>query len=462
MIKPCFIQRMRPCKLLTARTLLSCLIICVCSATNPPNIAGGRCLAQAPIELETPAPADGDPEQSEPEKLDGDDVRDLLDQLDGNKLQQRNAAEKRLSRSSAETLKFLPEDNSGLSIEASDRLDRIRKTLRAKRTSAEAKLPRIRFKAKTTLGEALEAISAESGVEFEHDFDESMPITATVAPLGFWNALDLVLDQADLDVDLYSGDGTTMTLRKRAAGRPPRSETAAYSGVYRLSVQSVTSRRVIEDPLQSSMNVSLSIAWLPGKTPIGLTIPMAQLSGRLNDGQPLQAQSPQESIEVAANPQLNYSEFFLPCNLPEKGAAKISSLTGTINSLLPGEKHDFELPLNQIGQGETKDAVTVTLENVYKNGDLTEVRFSVKIAKADKSLESHRQWIFQNQAMLVDADGKKIEDFGYELYRQTDNSVAFGYLFDIQDIQDCKLVYRSPTSVIKSQVEFVLQDIPLP
>jgi hypothetical protein len=445
-----------------ARAMLCGLTACSWMVLTPFWEPNAQCLAQDPIESEPLNPTPEAPEESEPETLDGDDVRDLLDQLDGNKLQQRNAAEKRLSRSSAETLKFLPEDNSGLSIEASERLDRVRKALRAKRTSAEAKLPRIRFKANTTLGEALEAISAESGVEFEHDFDESMPITATVAPLGFWNALDLVLDQADLDVDLYSGDGTTMTLRKRAPGRPPRSETAAYSGVYRLAVQSVTSRRVIADPLQSSMNVSLSIAWLPGKTPIGLTIPMAQLNGRLDDGQPLQAQSPDESIEVAANPQLNYSEFFLPCNLPEKGATKISSLTGTIDSLLPGEKHDFELPLNQIGQGETKDAVTVTLENVYKNGDLTEVRFSVKIAEADKSLESHRQWIFQNQAMLVDADGKQIEDFGYELYRQTEDSVAFGYLFDVQNIQDCKLVYRSPTSVIKSRVEFVLQDVPLP
>lgn len=453
---------MLDCRRIMARAMLCGLTACSWLVLTPFWEPNAQCLAQDPIESEPLTPTPEAPEESEPETLDGDDVRDLLDQLDGNKLQQRNAAEKRLSRSSAETLKFLPEDNSGLSIEASERLDRVRKALRAKRTSAEAKLPRIRFKANTTLGEALEAISAESGVEFEHDFDESMPITATVAPLGFWNALDLVLDQADLDVDLYSGDGTTMTLRKRAPGRPPRSETAAYSGVYRLAVQSVTSRRVIADPLQSSMNVSLSIAWLPGKTPIGLTIPMAQLNGRLDDGQLLQAQSPNESIEVTANPQLNYSEFFLPCNLPEKGATKISSLTGTIDSLLPGEKHDFELPLNQIGQGETKDAVTVTLENVYKNGDLTEVRFSVKIAEADKSLESHRQWIFQNQAMLVDADGKQIEDFGYELYRQTEDSVAFGYLFDVQNIQDCKLVYRSPTSVIKSRVEFVLQDVPLP
>ena len=141
---------------------------------------------------------------------------------------------------------------------------------------------------------------------------------------------------------------------------------------------------------------------------------------------------------------------------------KIESLRGTIESLLPGKRHDFELPLTEVGVKKTVDAMTVQLERVQPNGELYEIRFLVELQDADRALESHRQWIFQNPVYVRDADGDRIENLGYSLFRNTESSVGMGYLFEIDDLEGAKLVYESPTSVVRNKVDFVLQDITLP
>jgi hypothetical protein len=120
------------------------------------------------------------------------------------------------------------------------------------------------------------------------------------------------------------------------------------------------------------------------------------------------------------------------------------------------------LELTDVGNAKTVDAVTVGLERVQPNGDLYEIRFSVNIENADRALESHRQWIFHNPVYIIDAQGDRIPNLGYELYRQTESSVGLGYLFELDRVDGATLMYESPTAVVKNRVEFVLHDIPLP
>ncbi|QEF98992.1 hypothetical protein Mal15_30510 [Stieleria maiorica] len=391
-----------------------------------------------------------------------DDVLDWVDQLDARKASDRRAAEKALIEAGADALPFLPESRPEFSIEASERLSRVRAVLMTLKTKRQAKAIRIRLGDAKTLGDALEAISRESRIEFEHSADESLPIQCSNAPLSFWHAVDLVLDQTQLDINHYGGDRETLQLVPRQENRQSRVDSAAYSGVYRIEPTAISARRVYNRPEQSGLNLSMEITWQPGMTPIGLTIPVAQLSGKLDDGQTLKPQTTENTIDIAANSELAFSEFYLPLELPTETPVKIDSLRGTIQSLLPGKRHSFELPLNDVGADQTVDAMTVKLERVARNGGLYEVRFSVELKDADRALESHRQWIFQNPVYVLDAQGNRVENLGYELYRQSESGVGMGYLFEIANLDGAKLVYESPTSVVRNEVDFVLQDIPLP
>jgi hypothetical protein len=392
-------------------------------------------------------------------------VLEWVDELDAPGLSTRKAAEKALIEAGPDALQFLPETKAGFSIEAAERLARVRKALKALRTESETRSDaiRIRLDQVTTLGDALEAISRDSGVEFEHQADESMAITPVETALSFWHALDLVLDQANLDINFYGGDEATLQLVGRNPDRPSRVDSAAYAGVYRIEPTSVTSRRSLNQPSLSALNVSLEISWEPRLTPIGLTIPVTQLTGKLDDGALLAPQDSSNTIDVATNSEIAFSEVFLPMKLPAGQPDKIESLSGIIRALLPGKRQAFELSLAEPSSQKTIDAMTVQIEAVRKNGPLHEIRVGVQLQDADRSLESHRHWIFENEVFVQRKDGSRADHLGYEVYRQTESGVGIGYLFDLGDaVNQATFVYESPTAVVPNEVPFVIQDIALP
>ncbi len=391
------------------------------------------------------------------------DVLEWVDQLDAASLSKRKAAEKSLIEAGPKALEFLPESKSDISIEAAERLARVRKTLLSMRTETQSAAITIRLDKVSTLGEALEAISRDSGIEFEHHANESIAIDPVATPLSFWHAVDLVLDQAELDINFYAGDRGTLALVAREEERPSRVDAAAYAGVYRIEPTSIMASRVLNQPSQNRLNIRLEIAWEPRMTPIGLSIPVDQLSGKLDDSDTLRPQSTADTIDVATNSDIAFSEFFLPMELPSGQPQKIESLAGVIRAMLPGKKQSFELSLAEPNAKQKIDAMTVQIEQVRKNGPLHEVRVSIDLEDANRSLESHRHWIFENPVHITREDGSRVDHLGYEVFRQTKTGVGVGYLFDLGDsVGKSKLIYESPTAVVNNEVEFVIQDMMLP
>lgn len=393
------------------------------------------------------------------------DVLEWVDELDAPNLSTRKAAERALIAAGPEALEFLPESKAGISIEAAERLNRVRKALKAQRTESETKSGSITIQLSdvSTLGEALEAISRDSGVEFEFEGNESLAISPVDTPLSFWHAVDLVLDQAGLDINFYGGDVGTLQLTSRNPERPSRVDSAAYTGVYRIEPTMVTARRNLSDPTMNGLTVAVEISWEPRLTPIGLTIPISQVTGRLDDDAILEPQESGDTIDIATNSDIAFSEFYLPLKLPAGQPNKIEAISGTMRALLPGKQQTFELSLAASGNNKTIDAMTVQIEAIRKNGPLHEIRVGVELQDADRSLESHRHWIFENDVHVKLKDGSRADHLGYEVYRQTDSDVGIGYLFDLGEaVKESSLIYKSPTAVVPNEVPFVIQDIALP
>jgi hypothetical protein len=392
-------------------------------------------------------------------------VLEWIDQLDAPSLSVRKAAEQSLIEVGPAALPFFPETKRDASVEATERLTRVRRVLTSQQSKqrVEAEQVVIRLADVSTLQDAFEAISRDSGVEFEYDGDQSIKIVPTPALLSFWHALDLVLDQANLDINFYGGDRNSLKIVQRAEHRPSRVDSAAYSGIYRIEPTLVTSRRHLSQPALSGLNVNVEISWEPRLTPIGLTIPVQQLSGRLDNDEPLSPQVSGDTIDVATNSDIAFSEFYLPMQLPAGQPEKIESLSGLIRALMPGPQAKFELPLTQKSPTQTIDSMTVRVEDVRANGPLHQIRISVELANADRSLESHRHWLFENQIYVKRPDGSRADHLGYEVYRQTSSGVGVGYLFDLgESVGESTLIYQSPTAVIPNEVSFSIQDVPLP
>ena len=403
--------------------------------------------------------------ETQPRAIQLDDILDWIDELDASEAAVRNQAEAKLIEAGPPVLQYLPEPYPGMPIEVRGRLERVRRTIRDARAirTKGVDATQIRLADVKNLSQALEAISRDSGVEFEHSHDPFAPVKGSDTPLPFWHALDFVLDQVEMDVNFYGGDRATLALIPRSPSRPSRVDSAAYAGIYRLEPVLVSSTRSLRSEEQSSMNLTIEASWQPGRTPIGLTLPTDEVRGRLDDGGRLRPQLTADTIEVATTADLAQTEFFLPLQLPAGTPQHIESLSGVVRALIPGDSKTFELALTEANASTQHDAMTVSIDQVRPNGPLVELRVSIELRDAEDALESHRQWIFENDAFVRDAEGGRIDHLGYEVFRQTKDGVGIGYLFDIgDDWNGMHFVYASPTSVSPDEVSFVLQDIALP
>lgn len=315
-----------------------------------------------------------------------------------------------------------------------------------------------------TLGAALQAIAEHHAIEFRHPLPDDTPIQPLGKPLSFWQALDHVLDEAGLDLDPYGGDAKTWKLRVSQPLRPRRTTSATYAGTFRLEPTLVTSRRVLRQPALSGLSVEIELAWPPGAKPIGLTLPLDRVSAVLSDGEVLAAAGGGRGvIDVATGSDVASAVLQIPLQFSPLQATQIDSLSGQLRSLLPVDPQRFELALDATVPAETRGSITLRGEGVRKNEDLHEVRLGIEVDVPSEAMESHRGFLLDNEVYVLTAGGTRIEHLGYQLYRQAESGIGIAYLFDVGDsVAGCKLIYESPTRIVRDQVEFVIDNIPLP
>lgn len=387
-------------------------------------------------------------------------VERLIAQMESKELGRRQEAQDELRSLGWRALEYFPVDLSPYPAEVQGRLQRVRHELEQAKSVAAAAPCEVQLAAEMKLREVLDQLTQACGVPLTVPPGTEGMLTLMEGKTSFWPALDRVLDAAELDIDYYQGDPGQLVLVPRQRGRAARAEAATYASVFRLEVVSITARRDLRFARQNSLLLGVEIAWEPRLTPIGLTIPLNSLVARLDDGQELPTQPGQ--VEVATNPSVSVAQLTLPLALPEE-ARKLEMLRGRIRALLPGAEETFKIPLDTRHEGTTVGNVTVLVQEVRPNGKLHEVRLEVVLEGALNALESHRQWIFENPAYVVTADGKRLEHLGYQTYRRTADRLGIGYLFNLdEDLKGKTFHYQTPISVVDSDTEFVFRELQLP
>ena len=87
----------------------------------------------------------------------------------------------------------------------------------------------------------------------------------------------------------------------------------------------------------------------------------------------------------------------------------------------------------------------------------------LRLDHAAESLQSHLDWVSNNEAYLLDADNNRLDETpNIERYASTRNEVGVAYLFPISDVKGHTFVYKSPAAILDLEIDFKLADIPLP
>ncbi len=403
----------------------------------------------------------------------------LLTQLNDDLAAERDAAEKKLlelaGTNTAQADRFLatlPKDNDQMPLAVRDRLSRIRKQVEDRVAKAATGATTITLSAKNmSLAEVFKAIEQQTGNKLVDNREEqedaaakNTAITIELKDEEFWPAIDQILDQAKLGIYSYGGE-EALSIVARGGDDGPRRSRAVYQGPLRFEVLDVQAQRSLRRPKEKSLKLQLEVGWEPRIRPIALSQPVADIEATTDDGGKLTAGQPDAVQDVEVPNGTQAAEIVLPFELPGRDVKKIIKLHGKLHALMPGRHAKFEFTDLAKAAGKTQrlGGVQVTLDDVKKNNAIWEIHMRFALDEANGALQSHRGWVFQNLSYLVDKDGKRIENAGFETTRQTPNEVGVAYLFDVPEgLDGLTWVYETPAAIVDLPVEYELKDIELP
>jgi hypothetical protein len=414
-------------------------------------------LAQAPPASTADSPAD----TSLP-----DVVQRWLRQLDDRELARRQAAERALLDLGPVILPHLPAPTARMSAELRQRLARITGQLQSAAGEAVTGSTYVNLTGEFTVAEILEAFEKQTGNQVAGMAAADRKLEVSFSETPYWKALDDVLDRLELTIDPYGGRAGMLVVTGRPPSERPRLGSAHYQDAFRVEAVRIVATRDLRNPMLQGMRVTLSVGWEPRIAPISFFHPLAKLEAEDELGNLIEPGVTRATREVPVHPGMAAVEFEVPLALAAPASTQLARLHGELEALVPGRVETFEFDgdlTRARGVQQRRAGVVVTLQGVRRNQDLYQLQVRVQFDEASGALESHRGWIFNNEAYLLDQEGHRIANAGLEATRQEQNEVGVAYLFDVPDgLEGCKFVYKTPAVIVRHTISYELEDMPLP
>ena len=94
---------------------------------------------------------------------------------------------------------------------------------------------------------------------------------------------------------------------------------------------------------------------------------------------------------------------------------------------------------------------------------MQEISVRLRFDQPGESLQSHLDWVSNNEAILLDANGKQADEPNYEKYLERENEVGFSYLFPVSGpLTGYTFIYKTPSGIAEVPIDYELKDITLP
>jgi len=397
------------------------------------------------------------------------EVLKLVRNLDADKQEERKAAEKRLLELGPAVIDYLPSPESQPNDNLANGIRRIRQQLQKTQATASVESSTVTLHGRMKVSKVLAEIQKQTGntiADLPRPAEASIPdpeIAINFDKTPFWTALDLVLDQAQLSIYPYGQPGA-LQIVPRGLHNLPRTGLAAIQGPMRIEPVLVVAKRELRSSSPSALQVSLEVEWEPRLQPIAIKQRMADLKIKDSSGGSVAIDNPE--AEKEAFPRLGSSavEMDIVMAMPTQPPKEIASLKGSFRVLMLGKVETFRFVDLLKGKQEKRIAsATVSLDEVRKNGDSWEVFVRLRFDDANDALESHRNWVLQNDAFLEDANGKPIQPDSMETTRRTKNEIGVGYVFAMADLpKNLAFVYKTPGMVLAKDFPYEVRGVKMP
>ncbi|OJW19584.1 MAG: hypothetical protein BGO49_14100 [Planctomycetales bacterium 71-10] len=398
-----------------------------------------------------------------------DRVLQLVERLDAEKPEARDAAEAALKKLGPKALPLLP-DAAGLPKARSERLAKVREAIQAAVADVDPSTPSaVTIHAQgIRLSDALQQLQKQTGNAIA-DLREQYGAEATnpsfdldLEAVPFLKALDEVAAKAGVTTSPFTGDGSIgiMAAGEMGAAKPP----VEYVGPFRVTLKQIAQQRDFQAGT-SAANVALEVGWEPRIRPMLLAIKSDKIEVKDDQGREVKPQVAMESGDVVLRPENPSAEINVNLAAPERSAAKLATLRVQAEMTLPAGLKTFRFPRLDEKKTIQQGDVSVTLEGVEVDEQIWKVTVVLAYPGEGPAFESYRQGLFNNQVWLQKADGSKFEQNGGFSNTGSDGGrLGFEYMFvDVPgETKDYQLVYETPSKVVSVPLDFTFKDVPLP
>jgi hypothetical protein len=397
-------------------------------------------------------------------------VRDLTRQLKSPLLVSREEAQQKLIALGPGVLEFLPVPTEDTAAEERQRLGQIRDKLQRAQAESSVKATSVTLQGEMKLSEVFAAMQKQTGntiVDQRENLEQQggdPTVKVDFQQIPFWQALDQLMDQQGLTVYPYI-EQDAVGFQNRPEGDLPRSQRpVSYAGAFRLEGMELLAKRNLRNSNDLRLQMMVEVAWEPRLDPITIQQRMSDIKAVDDAGNAIELENTESVLEPQILPGDLTTEMLVPLKLPDRGVKQIASLKGKLTAMVPGRVETFRFT-NLAGRGveQRKAGVAVILDQIRRNNEIWEIRVLIRFDKAAGALESHRGWVFNNEAYLENKDGQRINYDGFETTRQTEQDVGMAYYFDLErGPQGLTFVYKTPSVVTMLPVEYEIKNLPLP
>ncbi|HEY2157904.1 MAG TPA: hypothetical protein VGH33_19905 [Isosphaeraceae bacterium] len=403
-----------------------------------------------------------------------DRVNQLVAKLDAEKIEARDAAQKALVELGPRIKPLLDDAEKSGSAERKARLARVREALGKAEENTNLGASKITIKQKgVRLSEAIKLLQAQSGNTI-NDLREQEGVDVTNPALDleivdkpFFEALDLVAEQAGVLPSFFTGDGSIGLMGAAMPGGAPRTTKpmVVYSGPFRVQFKQISAVRDFDTGTATS-NAQFELAWEPRLRPMLLAFKPDSVQATTDEGKPVPRSVMDESDDVALRPENPAAEVNLNLVAPDRSAKELKSFKVKGEVTLPAGLKTFNFKSLEAKDDTIKEGdIAVTLESTTIEEGIWRVNVTVAYPGGGPAFESYRQGLFNNRLWLQKADGSRFEhNGGFNNTGSDDGKLSFEYLFvDAPGkLADYGLVYETPSKVVTIPLEFEFKKIPLP
>lgn len=402
-----------------------------------------------------------------------EEVNALVKNLTSPSAAKRTAAEKGLLELGPGILPLLPE--TVRSPEAKMRLNRVRLELERQVAEDSLKAGVVTFPEDYTSGSATKMLAlaaTQTGNLIEADLPEDAVFTKPqdAAAMEFWPFLDAFCDQLHLELQALpekKGLKLVPTDRQtsRSASRNPR---AAYMQPFRLEAVQ------IQKTVGNAGLLRLELAWEPRIQPVFAYLKLTE--GSFDGGELVKFPGTENEILIGQNDFRAFCDVPLSARLiPPK--AKTLTIRGTLSAVACGARKDFTFDAldQKLDRAFTPvsvrtAALLVTFSRLRtektKTGTYLAATLRYRYEESHEAMESHRTWIYENDAVLRGPSGEEIASERSDLLRQTPNEIAVEIYFPmdegaLKNLSGWKLVFPRPCGIYEVEAPFELRGISL-